>query len=161
MSQHGLVRLFSLLDGNRNGVVDRSDLETFGARSGGGVPDKAAALWDSLSTLDVDSDGVVTRDEFVAGADYDAVFASTAALHASLFDVADADDDGRIDRAEWRSLTSALGIPDDEAEAGFTAIDSDQDGVVTRDEFLEQVTILVEGDRDLAAITVARPPEHT
>ncbi|PRY41535.1 EF-hand domain-containing protein [Umezawaea tangerina] len=160
MSQRGLARLFTLLDGNRNGLIDRSDLDTFAATAGGGASSKAAALWDSLSALDTDSDGVVTREEFVAGADYRAVLASTTALHLSLFDAADADADGRIGRAEWRSITSTLGIPDHEAEANFVAIDSDRDGVLTRDEFLAQVTDLVEGDRDLDAIDVARPPAH-
>ena len=158
MSQDGLTRLFTLLDGNRSGGIDRSDLETFGARVGGGAIGKAVALWDSLSALDTDSDGVVTKDEFIAGADYDAVLESTVALHLALFDSADGDDDNRISRAEWGSINSILGISDSDSEVNFNAVDTDRDGLVTRDEFLEQVATLIKGTSDLAAIDVTRPP---
>jgi len=161
MSQDSLTRLFTLLDGNRSGGIDRSDLETFGTRAGGAAKGKAAALWESLAVLDTNSDGVVTKDEFIAGADYDAVFESTVALHLALFDSADTNKDSKISRAEWASLNSTLGISDGDAEANFNAIDTDRDELVTRNEFLDRVTTLIKGNSDLSAITVARPPDRT
>lgn len=161
MSQDSLTRLFALLDGNRSGGIDRSDLETFGARAGGRAKDKVAALWDSLSILDRDSDGVVTKDEFIAGADYNAVFESTVALHLALFDSADADNDSRISRAEWGTINSTLGISDADADANFNAVDTDRDDLVTRNEFLERVISLIKGNSDLSSVDVTRPPAHT
>ncbi|MCS7483319.1 EF-hand domain-containing protein [Umezawaea endophytica] len=161
MSQDSLIRLFTLLDGNRSGGIDRADLESFGAKAGGRATDKAAALWKALSALDADSDGVVTKDEFIAGADYDTVFESTVALHMTLFDSADTDNDNKISRAEWGSINATLGISDTDAEANFNAVDSDRDGLVTRNEFLERVTTLIQGNSDLAAVDVTRPPART
>ncbi|MFD9734955.1 EF-hand domain-containing protein [Umezawaea sp. NPDC059074] len=149
-----MLRLFTLLDNNGNGVIDRSDLEGFATRIG--AADKAVALWGALSSLDADSDGVVAKHEFLAGADYDAVFEATVALHAALFDSADVDGDGRVSRAEWGAINSSLGISDADAESGFGTIDADRDGQVTRGEFLDQVSILIKGDSDLSTISLTR-----
>jgi calmodulin len=53
------------------------------------------------------------------------------------FDYFDSDDNGRIDRAEFKRLMGVLGAdaPEDELDIGFDAVDTDDDGAIDFNEF--------------------------
>jgi Ca2+-binding EF-hand superfamily protein len=55
------------------------------------------------------------------------------------FEYNDRDGDGRIDLGEFASMLDELGAEVDanEARVGFTAIDSDRDGAIEFDEFVD------------------------
>ena len=53
------------------------------------------------------------------------------------FEFFDRDDNGRIDRAEFKRLMQALGAdaPEDELDVGFDVVDSNDDGAIDFHEF--------------------------
>lgn len=55
------------------------------------------------------------------------------------FDYNDRDGDGRIDLGEFARMLDELdsGVDDDAARIGFAAIDSDRDGAIEFDEFVD------------------------
>ena len=55
----------------------------------------------------------------------------------SLFAALDLNGDGIISFAEWKSHYVALGIPAEHAQASFAAMDSDSDGTVSKQEFID------------------------
>lgn len=54
------------------------------------------------------------------------------------FEFFDRDDNGRIDRAEFKRLMQVLGAdaPEDELDVGFDVVDSDDDGAIDFHEFV-------------------------
>ena len=54
-----------------------------------------------------------------------------------MFVCLDADDKGVISLKEWEAHNAALGIPSEHAQISFEAMDSDGDGQVTMEEFLQ------------------------
>jgi Ca2+-binding EF-hand superfamily protein len=58
---------------------------------------------------------------------------------AESFAYNDRDDDGKIGLAEFKTMLDELesGIGDDDARIGFAAIDTDRDGAIELDEFLD------------------------
>ena len=57
-------------------------------------------------------------------------------LFGKMFDTVDANGDGSIDLSEWRVHYECCGIPVEHAKASFDAMDTNHDGVVSREEFL-------------------------
>jgi calmodulin len=53
------------------------------------------------------------------------------------FEFFDRDDNGRIDRAEFKRLMQVLGAdaPEDELDVGFDVVDADDDGAIDFHEF--------------------------
>ena len=58
-------------------------------------------------------------------------------LYGSMFDAIDANGDGSIDLDEWRVLCDCRGIPVEHAKASFVAMDANNDGLISRKEFLD------------------------
>lgn len=54
---------------------------------------------------------------------------------ASVCALGDADDDGQLTKTEYIAFAVAGGASPEEAEGGFTALDTDETGYVTKDEF--------------------------
>lgn len=77
---------------------------------------------DKFAQVDTNHDGVISRDE-----------AAAAPQLASRFDEADADKDGRVTPAELKNHAKSHRLNNKGAGA-FTKLDSNGDGVVTRDE---------------------------
>ena len=56
---------------------------------------------------------------------------------SGMFAALDLNGDGIISFAEWKSHYGALGIPAEHAQASFAAMDSDSDGKVSKQEFID------------------------
>ena len=56
---------------------------------------------------------------------------------SGMFAALDLNGDGIISFAEWKSHYVALGIPAEHAQASFAAMDSDSDGKVSKQEFID------------------------
>jgi hypothetical protein len=96
--------------------------------------------------MDADGDGRLTfaeYDAWVGAEKFDTV--CRFALGA-LFDLADADGDGALDRAEFTTLRTALNNPPGNAAAAFDALDGDGDGRVGRDAYLAAIRAYIVGD---------------
>ena len=143
-----LERRFAVVDTDGNGVWQRDDYrlliqrlsQTFGhpadSAAGRAVATALAALYDTmLSDLDANRDGVISREEFVAGVgpdlagrpEFDAAVGATA---RSLIQVADADGNGVLDPGEYTLLAAVYGARADQAERAFGRLDQDHNGVL-------------------------------
>lgn len=146
--------LFDKLDGEGSGALSQSDLATAfqqmaatmqagmiqaqaGAMGGGGERPDASELF---AKLDTDGDGSVSREEFVAGRP-DEVSEEQA---SAFFDKIAGEDTDSIDQ---QSFVAAMQKPPSppgggggrgggQSDEAFDALDTNQDGVVTREEFL-------------------------
>lgn len=150
--KHKIRWLFSVLDVNRDGRVDREDytsrVRALARLRGWSVHspeytrhmDRVLQEWDAVrDSADLDESGAVTSDEFVRYAeifldDRDAVRAFARGDVQLLFDAMDADDDGEITIDEYRTYLEACGVSASAADVFFAHADLDEDGRMTRRE---------------------------
>jgi Ca2+-binding EF-hand superfamily protein len=150
--QKKLARMFDLLDGNRDGHLERADylrrvdacarLRGWPAGSPEYVRNLQHALeeWENLSeTVDADRDGWVTREEFLRFGetyldDRDAVRSFARGDVQLLFDAMDSDADGRVTVEEYRAYLEVCGADTSAAATFFAHADVDEDGQMTRAE---------------------------
>lgn len=159
-----LNRAFEHLDMDRDGVIERDDLLGLAARFllGFGEPptslrgkallDNFDQLWAALvSRLDLDGDSRISREEFrrgmttafIEGPDYESAFRPAVQAAARL---CDADCDGMIDPSEFRTMHTAYGTPENDISMAFSAIDTDEDGMVTVTELVHAAREFYIGD---------------
>lgn len=150
-------RLFSVLDVNRDGRVDRSDfvhrVEAL-ARLRGWTEDApeyernlhfVLQEWEGVrESSDLDESGAVTPEEFLRYAeiyldDPDAVRAYAQGDVQLLFDAMDADGDDSITIDEYRAYLEACGVDASAADVFFEHADRDRDGAITRREMANAV----------------------
>jgi Ca2+-binding EF-hand superfamily protein len=155
--KHKIRRLFSVLDANGDGRVDRSDfmrrVEAL-ARLRGWTEDspeyarnRHAVLleWESIrESADLDENGAVTAEEYLRYAeifldDRDAVRAYARGDVQLLFDAMDTDGDDRISVDEYRAYLEACGVDASAADVFFAHADLDEDGLLTRREMSHAV----------------------
>jgi Ca2+-binding EF-hand superfamily protein len=147
-----IEKLFSTLDLNRDGIIDRGDflrrVERFAELRGWTEEspqyrrNAAYSLeeWRNLrETADVDEDGTVTREEYLRFGeifleDRDAVRAYARGDIQLLFDAMDTDGDERVSAAEYREYLDVCGIDPAGADAFFAHADVNRDGRMTRAE---------------------------
>ncbi|MDX6740238.1 EF-hand domain-containing protein [Actinocorallia sp. A-T 12471] len=147
-------RLFDHLDADGSGAIEWQDFEILAGQILGrtetapGSP-RARALhdayrtgWEALtSTADLDGDGRVTREEFLARLDDadEGPHSLRAAIHEvgkAEFQAIDADGDGKATLPEiLRVLDAQGGDAKREAVAAFEALDADGDGSISLDEY--------------------------
>jgi len=155
--KHKIRRLFSVLDVNRDGRVDRNDyvrrVQGLARLSGWteGSPEYERNLqyvlqeWESVrDSADLDDSGAVTIDEYLRYADIylddpDAVSAYARGDVQLLFDAMDTDGDGAITVNEYRAYLKACGVDASAADVFFQHADTDKDGYITRDEMSQAV----------------------
>ncbi len=110
--------------------------------------DVMAARQDVFRMLDVDGDGVISREEYLARPDRAAVklgrevsdplVAAARSLHARVYSAMDADGDGKVTFDEYAAWAGAETFDDVCREALgslFDLADTDGDGMLTRTEF--------------------------
>jgi Ca2+-binding EF-hand superfamily protein len=146
---------FATFDQDGNGYIDREDFSgaakallaefAVAARSdkGQALYAGAEAFWQGMAGIaDRDGDQRITRDEFVGGAvkrlrDNPERFAEIARpfLHAALA-LVDTDGDAAAGVEETARVLKVLGVSEDIALAGATALDADGDGKVAETEIV-------------------------
>jgi Ca2+-binding EF-hand superfamily protein len=143
-----LERRFAVIDTDGNGSWQRDDCtlltqllcDAFGHPSDS-VPARAVAtgqlgLFEALLRhLDADGNEEISRDEFVAGlgqhiADRPAFDTAVHTAALTLVQVADRDQNGVLDSAEYADLAGVYGAGPEEAAAAFDRLDLDHNGVV-------------------------------
>ncbi len=146
-----LTRYFQVYDIDDDGRIERSDferiVENVSLLHGGGAT--AVALrsaymgrWDALrASADMDGDRGVDLDEWLAHWQLtleDSARARTEAevITDRLFTVFDLDGDDRIGPAEFADFYGVFGLSVDLSRSVFEALDTNGDGVLTREELL-------------------------
>ncbi|MFJ9846505.1 EF-hand domain-containing protein [Kitasatospora sp. NPDC101155] len=149
------ARIYAMLDTDGDGVASRHDyfvrIERARQATGRGHDDPLviAALATgerAWAAMDANGDGVMTYEEYVAWVDAEKFDNICQYALGALFDLADADQDGALDRPQFTMLRQALGNRADNADAAFDALDSDGDGRVSRGEYLASIRAYVTGD---------------
>lgn len=146
-----LGHLFGASDTDGDGFVDWSDYERLISRYLGGYgigagDDRAHALRDAYqmywSELLRQVNGVdrLSREQFVAanraaGAD-SGRFTMADVVPQAIFDVMDTDADDAISKPEYKVFLEAWGVSDLEALNVFLELDTDDDGRISRGEFI-------------------------
>ncbi|MFF9090623.1 EF-hand domain-containing protein [Streptomyces sp. NPDC014991] len=145
-------RVFRTLDADGDGVITRDEYLTrpdrAAARLGRGVNDPLVAVARSrhqrvYDSMDADGDGRVTLREYAAWAGAHTFDDVCRPALGSLFDLADTDGDGMLDREEFTRLREVLGNSAGNAGEAFDALDADGDGRVDRDEYLSAIRAFV------------------
>ncbi|WP_432862060.1 EF-hand domain-containing protein [Microbispora rosea] len=154
LQQRKLAHLFTLLDVDDDGTVDKMDytasadrlVNAFGFAPGSTesrrVRDRYARLWDEVTLpMDADGDERVELKEFTDGfrrfvtqpeAGYHTHVAPVA---DAFYDLMDTDGDGRITRTEYlRMAESAFRMSEANAAVAFERLDLDGNGSLSRRE---------------------------
>ncbi|WP_394618622.1 EF-hand domain-containing protein [Lentzea sp. JNUCC 0626] len=155
--QHRIAATFAHYDANGNGVIELADLYALAGRLMRGFGEPAGSdrgrelietsdrFWETLiERCDADRDGQITLDEYrtamatvLADVDeFDDVFLEVS---ESLLALADANGDGRVEPAEFQVLLKARGLSDAECALAFTHLDTDGDGSISLQEYVDAV----------------------
>ncbi|WP_369215339.1 EF-hand domain-containing protein [Streptomyces flavofungini] len=145
MSDAAKRRIFAMLDADGDGVLTHAE---YLAR----VDEVASAMGRDLchpvvvaarsaheavfADMDADRDGRVLFEEYRLWAGHASFERSCRPALGSLFDIADADADGRLNRADFVRLRTAARNAAADAGAAFDELDTGQDGLIDRDTYL-------------------------
>ncbi|MFB7615886.1 EF-hand domain-containing protein [Kitasatospora sp. NPDC056181] len=149
------ARIYAMLDTDGDGVASRHDyfVRIERARRATGRDDDDPLVIAARTTgerawaaMDANGDGLMTYQEYLAWVDADKFDTVCQYALGALFDLADADRDGTLDRTQFTTLRRALGNRADNAGAAFDALDRDGDGRVGRQEYLASIRAYVTGD---------------
>ena len=150
-----LTRYFQVYDITDDGRIESSDFERVienvrvlrGASErsldGNGLRQAYMAFGAALSaSADSDGDGGIDLDEWLAygqiALEDDARYeAEVEAITNHLFPVFDTDEDGEIGPDEFADFYGVFGLGGNLARSIFVELDANNDGVISRDEFLE------------------------
>ncbi|MFD8594273.1 EF-hand domain-containing protein [Kitasatospora sp. NPDC059646] len=149
------ARIYAMLDTDGDGVASRHDyfvrIERV-RRATGRTDDDPLVIaartageraW---AAMDANGDGVMTYQEYAAWVDAEKFDTVCQYALGALFDLADADRDGALDRAQFTALRQALGNRPDNADAAFDALDPTGTGLVDRAAYLAAIRAYVTGD---------------
>ncbi len=148
-------RVFAMMDADRDGVIsahdylsriDRTVQATGRAADDPLVVTARAEGQKAWRAMDANGDGKLTFDEYDAWVDADKFDNICRFALGSLFDLADTDGDGALDKTEFTMLRTALNNPPGNAAAAFDALDADGDGRVGRDAYLAAIRAYIVGD---------------
>ncbi|MEU3312087.1 EF-hand domain-containing protein [Streptomyces sp. NPDC048387] len=144
--------VFRMLDTDGDGVISREEYlarperaaERLGREANDPLVARARTLHERVyASMDADGDGKVTLREYAEWAGARTFEEVCREALGSLFDLADTDGDGALDRAEFARLREVLGNDPGNAATAFDALDADGDGRVGRDEYLSAIRAFV------------------
>ncbi|MEU2869366.1 EF-hand domain-containing protein [Streptomyces olivoreticuli] len=147
--------VFAMLDADGDGVISKAEYSARAERvtsASGRTEDDPlviaarAAGERAWAAMDANGDGGVTFDEYAAWAGAEAFDTVCEPVLGVLFDLVDTDKDGALNLPEFRTLRTALGNPVSNIETAFAALDTDGDGLVSRDDYLASVRAHVSGE---------------
>ncbi|EAN32034.1 EF-hand domain pair family protein [Theileria parva strain Muguga] len=136
---HHMLQLFDKIDLNSDGVLSKSELDSFSSKLSKVISDRQLA--NEMETIDKDKDGNVSLDELLAA------FSSEVGEEDALnnkeplvrrFKVADKNKDGFLDLAELGDLINPSRSPELlklEVDDVLEAHDSDHDGRISYEEY--------------------------
>ncbi|MFI9251740.1 EF-hand domain-containing protein [Streptomyces sp. NPDC053069] len=149
------ARIFAMMDADGDGIisahdylsrVDRTVRATGRTEDDPLVVAARAEAHKAWGAMDENSDGQLTFDEYDAWVGADKFDNICRFALGSLFDLADADGDGTLDKTEFTLLRTALNNAPGNAAAAFEALDADGDGRVGRAAYLAAIRAYVIGD---------------
>ncbi|WP_233289422.1 EF-hand domain-containing protein [Kitasatospora sp. MBT63] len=149
------ARIYAMLDTDKDGVASRHDyfVRIERAQRATGRTDDDPLVIAAHATgerawaaMDANNDGVITYEEYAAWVDAEKFDTVCRYALGALFDLADTDRTGALDRRQFTVLRQALGNPADNADAAFDALDGDGDGRIGRKEYLAAIRAYVTGD---------------
>ncbi|MGK5532785.1 EF-hand domain-containing protein [Streptomyces sp. URMC 129] len=154
MSDSPQHRIFAMLDTDGDGAITREEYLARVdrvARAAGRdarhptVATARAAHEAVFQDMDADHDGRVTFEEYRTWVGHEAFERACRPALGALFDIADTDADGRLDRAGFTRLRTAAGNAEADAAAAFDALDADRDGLIDRDAYLAGIRAFATG----------------
>ena len=151
---------FGLLDTDGDGYIDSGDFEAIARKINENFPEvsprHAAAtvsllqeMWDRMaSSIGAGSDRRVSRDEYISyriGHAQSQEPEDVSAMRRQrdsrtrrrLFEVVDANEDGKVSSDDYRRFYQALGVTGTDADNAFAKLDSDSDGFLSADDIME------------------------
>ncbi|MFH8407142.1 EF-hand domain-containing protein [Streptomyces sp. NPDC018019] len=165
-------RIFAMLDVDGDGAITHAEYLSRVDRVASAMARDAhhpvvttarAAHEAVFADMDADHDGRVTFEEYRTWVGHDTFERSCRPALGSLFDIADADADGRLNRDEFVRMRTAAGNAGADAATAFDALDTDGDGLIDRDAYLTGIKQFVTADNSpmAAAYGVGRPMLET
>jgi Ca2+-binding EF-hand superfamily protein len=157
-----LTGAFGAFDTNGNGYITAADLEAHKARTAAALNtstdsaayaafDEGYKVWSDqmFADLDKDGDAQISVDEFVdfySEASAEAITEMSERYGSGVLAMADADDDDQLSHEEYvRWAMAANGASEADAEAGFSALDANGNGYVTKDELVRSMVEFTAG----------------
>ena len=149
---------FMLFDHDRDGVVERSDIETvadaladmYGWSDGSTEHSRIKSAYENIwqafwAPTDTDGDGRVNLEERIAAGEYFASMPPEQAHGAAdpvitaVFDALDGDDDGFITAEEYERFLRANQVDDHVIAEAVAKVCGDEDGRISRDEYAQMM----------------------
>ena len=154
---------FNLFDTNRDGFLERSDIdrvidrvaEVLGHQVGSPeyamIQSEYSALWDTLIALDTDVDGRLSTEEWLrvfgdladAAQNQKEVF---EAVFSRMFALFDTNSDGKVSAVEFESWLVAHGATESNASTAFRKLDRSGDGEFSRWEVRKAIAEFVSSE---------------
>ena len=131
-------------DTNKSGSITRSDFEMLiehYKKNARGTTEKIETMSKTILTF-CDKVGLVDHSKMLSYDEFEEYLLAFLCQNAflerfrNLFRCLDANGDNCIDLTEWKLHNASMGIPPEHAENSFNAMDTDEDGKVTEDEFV-------------------------
>lgn len=170
MSDSPQHRIFAMLDVDGDGAITRAEYlarvdrvaSALGRDAHDPVVIESRAAHEAVfEDMDANHDGRVTFEEYRGWVGHETFERSCRRALGSLFDIADTDADGRLNRTEFARLRTAAGNAETDVDAAFDALDGDRDELIDRDTYLTGIRDFVTTGASPMAAAYGAPVSRT